>query len=80
MTSIYSLTKYDYNDVITLTHPIEETHYKRQITLSNQYMINDSNLIICYVNDKSFQSGALTTLKYAMKNNKKIINLYNKQL
>lgn len=65
-----------YEDVETFSYPIEDEYFKRQIIMSNRYMINDSDLVICYVNPKSYQSGAKLAMKYAKKNKKEVINLY----
>lgn len=78
-TSLAALNKFDkelYKDVETLMYEIEDEHYKKQITICNQKMINDSDFIICYVNMLKYQSGAKLAITYAKKKNKKIINLY----
>lgn len=60
----------------TLFYNIEETYYKNRITYSNKKMVDDSNLIICYVNMKSYKSGAKTAVNYAIKQKKQIVNLF----
>ena len=40
-------------------------------------MIDDSDLIICYVDMMKSESGAKKTVKYAIKRGKLIINLFN---
>lgn len=65
-----------YQDVSTLMYEIEETHFKRRITLSNEMMINDCDRIICYVNTQEYRSGAKNTLRYAEKRGLKITNLF----
>lgn len=50
-------------------------HSKAAITLKNRWMIEQSNLVIVYVERDS--GGAYAAMKYAQKLNKKIINLYN---
>mgnify|MGYP001036427765 CR=1 FL=1 len=68
-----------YDDVTTKMYEIEETYYKRQITKSNCNMIEDCDILICYVNPNKKRSGAKTTLKYATKLGLKIINLYKEE-
>ncbi len=41
-------------------------------------MVDESDLIICYVDMNNYKSGAKTTILYAIKQNKKIINLFEK--
>ena len=65
-----------YSDVKTVMYDIEDTHFKRQITLSNQLMINTCDTLICYVDEKAYRSGAKRTLNYAKKRGLKIINLW----
>ncbi len=63
-------------DVNTVIFDIEETHYKRRITISNQKMIDSCDTLICYVDVKRYQSGAKTALNYAKHRGLRIINLY----
>ncbi len=65
-----------YPDVETVMYQIEEAHFKRQITLSNRLMIDNCDVLICYVNTAEYQSGAKTAMRYAEKQGLKIINLY----
>ena len=57
-------------------YDIEEVYYKNCILYSNNKMVDVSHLIICYVDMKSQKSGAQTAVKYAIKQNKRIINLF----
>lgn len=66
-----------YKDVETMIYDIEEEHFKRQITISNQKMIEECNTAICYVNRLNSSSGARKSLDYAKKKGLKIINLYD---
>ena len=68
-----------YNDVSTTMYPIEETHFKKQITESNHQMIDTCDTLICYVNKKHNPSGAKHAMNYAKRKGLKIINLYNEQ-
>ena len=66
-------------DVKTVMFDIEETHYKRKITLSNRQMIDGCDALICYVNPLEYRSGAKTALRYAEKRGLKIVNLYREE-
>ena len=60
----------------TMVFDIENVHHKNRITYSNKKMVDKSDLIICYVDTNAYKSGANTAIKYATKQNKKIINLF----
>ena len=68
-----------YIDVSIVVYDIENVHYKQQIIVSNQKMIDDCSLVIGYVDISRQYSGANRSWKYALKRNKKMINLYKKQ-
>ena len=68
-----------YSDVSTIMFDIENAYYKQKITLSNRKMIDSSDTLICYVDEKSYMSGAKTTLLYAKKKGLNIINLYDEE-
>ena len=53
-------------DVKTVLFDIEETHYRRKITLSNRQMIDGCNTLICYVNP--LRTGAAQRRLCAMQN------------
>ena len=82
LTSLHAIDKNEewdcipYSDAKTVMYDIEDTHFKRQITLSNQLMIDSCDTIICYVNEKAYRSGAKRALNYAKKRGLKIINLW----
>ena len=60
-----------YDEIIL---PIEKnTHFKAAITKRNEWMIDNSDLLIVYVKDQS--GGAYTALKYAKKKEVEIINI-----
>ncbi len=74
---IFGDIKYDsYNDVQTIIYEIEEIHYKKQILVSNQYMIDSCDTLICFVDINKHISGAKTAMKYALKKGLRILNLY----
>ena len=65
-----------YRDIETMTYEIEEVYFKKQIVVSNQHMVDDSDLIICYVDMNKRKSGAKKAVRYAMKQGKDIVNLF----
>ena len=76
ITSLNQLKKINLDSVQTIMYEIEEVHFKRQILLSNQKMIDDANFMICYVDDTKAPSGAVHAFKYAEKQKKSMINLF----
>ena len=85
LTSLHAIDKNEewdcipYSDVKTVMYDIEDTHFKRQITLSNQMMIDSCDTLICYVNEKAYRSGAKTAMNYAQRKGLKIVNLWRKE-
>lgn len=69
----------NYTDVKTKMFEIEDIHPKRQITESNKQMIDECDTLICYVDPKSYKSGAKTAMNYAKRKSKKIINTYDER-
>lgn len=51
---------------------IEQCYYKARITKRNEWMIDNSDILVCHVIEK-FKSGAYNTMRYAQKVNKAII-------
>lgn len=68
---------YNYENVNYVMYDIEEIHHKRQITESNKNMIDECDILICYVNTNKTQSGAKNIYNYAIKKNKQVINIFN---
>ena len=66
--------------VNTCLYPVEEEHFKRKITASNKMMVDESDIVICYVNPQIKRSGARTAMNYAIKRNRVVINLYDENL
>ena len=62
-----------YYDSIIIPECLNNTHPKNAITKRNKWMVENSDLIICYVENKC--GGAYTALKYAERLGKRIINL-----
>lgn len=67
-----------YKDVDRIMYEIEEEYFKRQIIVSNQKMIDDCDILICYVDYSRNRSGAKHALNYAKQKNMQTINLYHK--
>ena len=65
-----------YRDVETMIYDIEDEHFKKHIVVSNRKMVDDCDLVICYVDMKKSKSGAKRAINYAKKKGKKIINLF----
>ncbi|MBQ3158721.1 MAG: DUF1273 family protein [Clostridia bacterium] len=65
-----------YQDCETIIYDIENIYYKNQIMISNQQMIKNSDFVIFYVDESKSISGAKTAMKFAIKNKKKIYNLF----
>ena len=51
---------------------IEHYHPKIKITKRNEWIIDNSDLLVCHIYE-TYKSGAYNTLKYAQKKNKEII-------
>ena len=62
-----------YYDSIVIPDNVCYAHPKSAITLKNRWMIEQSDLVIVYIERDN--GGAYTAMKYAEKLNKKIINL-----
>ncbi|MBO7254095.1 MAG: hypothetical protein J6V36_02200 [Clostridia bacterium] len=63
----------NYYDEIEICPYASAAHYKKSYEIRNKKMIERSDLIIFYVNEKS--GGAYKTLKYALRLGKKVINI-----
>ena len=56
-------------------YPLDrKIHYKLAISKRNEWMIDNSDLLVCYI-EKDKQGGALKSLKYAQSKEMEIINL-----
>lgn len=65
----------EYYDNVIIPDCLEKTHPKGAITKRNKWMVEQSSLLICYIEKES--GGAYTAFKYAKKLGKQIINLAN---
>ena len=63
-----------YNEI---NYPLNnKTHYKSAINKRNRWMVDNADLLICYV-EANRKGGASSTLKYAKKQRVETINLAN---
>lgn len=69
----YTHQRYNRFDSI-ITPPLEDTPYRYRIVKANQFMVDQSDILIAYVRSSG---GAAKTLEYAQKKLKNIINLVN---
>lgn len=68
-----------YSDVETTSYFIEDLHFKRRIIETNRYMVENSDVIICYIDEQKTKSGAKKAVNYATKLGKVVINIYRKK-
>lgn len=74
--SVTDLQYYEkYYDHIVIPENANGTHPKAAITLKNRWMVEQSNLVIVWVERDT--GGAYTAMKYAEKSGKKTVNLEN---
>lgn len=64
---------HEYYDEVEICEESSKAHYKSAIQIRNRNMIDRADLVVCFVNHPS--GGAFTTLQYAKKQGKEIINL-----
>ena len=62
-----------YYDSVIIPELVDGVHPKFAITLKNRWMVEQADLVI--VNVEHRKGGAYTAMKYAERNNKKIINI-----
>lgn len=67
----------NYYDEIEICHDSSAVHFKKAITVRNQSMIDRADLVIIY--QKRNSGGAYQALRYAQKQNKTILNLYEEE-
>lgn len=66
-----------YYDSIEICEASADCNFKYAIVARNRDMVDRSDMVIVFVKNKS--GGAYQTLKYAEKNQKRIINIYHNQ-
>lgn len=67
----------DFYDSIEISEASVDKNFKYAITARNRDMIDRSDMVVVYVKNQS--GGAYQSLRYAEKNEKKIVNLYYTQ-
>lgn len=67
----------NYYDSIEISEASADKNFKYAITARNRDMIDRSDTVVVYVKNQS--GGAYQSLRYAEKNDKRIINLYSEQ-
>ncbi len=67
----------NYYDSIEISEASADQNFKYAITARNRDMIDRSDMVVVYVENQS--GGAYQSLRYADKNEKKIVNLYYTQ-
>lgn len=60
-------------DAIMIPYEVAEAHYKAAISQRNEWMVDQSDVLIAYVNRE--YGGAYAALRYARKRNKRVINI-----
>ena len=68
-----------FRDVETVYFPVEDEHFKRRITVTNQMMIDLSDVVVLLYDPFASSAGVKNAFKYAKKEGKKIINLYSEE-
>ncbi len=68
-----------YQDVQTVMFDIEDLHFKQQIVASNRQMIDQSDILVCYVDTKKNPSGAKIAMNYAKRKGLKIVNVFHEE-
>lgn len=63
----------DYYDSVMIPECVHRTHPKGAITKRNRWIVEESDLVVCYVERE--EGGAYTAMKYAKKLGKEIINI-----
>ena len=65
----------NYYDSIEICEACDEQNFKSAFTIRNRDMVDRSDMVVVYVKNES--GGAYQALNYAVKNQKRIINLYH---
>ncbi len=68
----------NYYDEVEICAESSEVHYKSAIQVRNRCMVDRSDLVVCCIQHKS--GGAYKTIKYALKHDKSVRDLADRQL
>lgn len=63
----------DYYDEVEICEKSSSAHFKSAIQIRNRNMIDRSDLVVCYIQNK--KGGAYKTIQYAEKHNRRIVNI-----
>lgn len=64
---------YNYYDNVEISYMASKAHLKSAMQIHNREMVDRADIIICYIENEN--GGACKTVKYAIKKEKKVINL-----
>ena len=68
----------NYYDEVEICAESSKAHYKSAIQMRNRSMVDRSDLVVCCIQHKS--GGAYKTIKYALKHDKSVRDLADRQL
>ena len=63
----------NFYDEVYVCEKSSSAHYKAAIQIRNKEIVDQSDLVICFIRNKS--GGAYKTVEYALKQGKKVVNL-----
>ena len=69
---------FNYYDEVEICAESSKAHYKSAIQVRNRCMVDRSDLVVCCIQHKS--GGAYKTIKYALKHDKSVRDLADRQL
>ena len=64
---------HEYYDDVEICSESNKAHFKAAIQIRNRNMVDRSNLVVCCIQRK--KGGAYTTIKYAEKQNRLVLNV-----
>lgn len=67
-------------NVKILNYFVEQFHFKARITQTNRCIVDDCDIVVCWVDMNIVNSGARRAVVYAQKQGKEIFNLYDATL
>lgn len=65
-----------FRDVQTVFYDVEHVHFKRRLIEINKRMVNECDILVCYVDERKNYGGARLIKGYAEKKGLRIINLF----
>lgn len=64
-------------DLTTTSYFVGDLHFKQRITATNELMVEDSEIVVCYYDPYYRSVGVKHVVRYAEKRNKKLINIFS---